>query len=64
LVKPLEVSEFLEVVADPNDADLTAALATADAVNLDGLVPSFVEHGMGATPNVTTIKYSEGNLVE
>ncbi|MFZ5877583.1 MAG: hypothetical protein ACOYXU_14450 [Nitrospirota bacterium] len=60
LVKPLEVSEFLEVVADPGTLDL----ATANAVNLDALAPNFVEHGMGATPNVTTVKYSEGNLVE
>jgi hypothetical protein len=60
VVKPLEVSEFLEVVADPGTLDLT----TANAVNLDALAPSFVEHGMGGMPNVTTVKYSEGNLVE
>ncbi len=60
LVKPLEVSEFLEVVADPGTLDLT----TANAVNLDALAPNFVEHNMGDTPNVTTVKYSEGNPVE
>ncbi len=60
LIKPMEVSEFLEVVADPGNLDLTAA----NAVNLDALAPDFVEHGMGAMPNVTTVKYSEGNLVE
>jgi hypothetical protein len=60
LIKPMEVSEFLEVVADPGNLDLTAA----NAVNLDALAPDFVEHGMGPMPNVTTVKYSEGNLVE
>lgn len=60
VVKPLEVSEFLAVVADPGTLDLT----TANAVDLDALAPNFVEHNMGATPNVTTVKYSEGNLVE
>lgn len=60
LIKPMEVSEFLAVVPDPGNLDLT----TANAVNLDALAPNFVEHGMGAMPNVTTVKYSEGNLVE
>jgi hypothetical protein len=60
LIKPLEVSEFLEVLsADPGGLDMTGA----NAVDLSS-VPNFVEHGMGATPNVTTVKYSEGNLVE
>ena len=58
LVKPLEVSQFLDVVADPGTLDLTNALA----VDL-GTVPVFVEHGMGAKPDVSVVKYSEGTLL-
>jgi hypothetical protein len=59
LVKPLEVSQFLEVVSDPGNLNIT----DADSVDLAS-VPVFVEHGMGAAPSVTGIKYSEGNLLE
>jgi len=56
--KQLQVSEFLRNIADPGNLDVTAAgaldLATA---------PSFVEHGMGALPDVP-LKYSEGNPVQ
>ncbi len=58
LIKPLEVSQFLDVVLDPGTLDLTAA----NAVDL-ATVPDFVEHGMGVKPDVTTVKYSEGNLL-
>ncbi len=61
LVKPLEVSEFLTVVADPGT--LGTAMTTAGVVDLL-TVPDFVEHGMGAMPSVMVPKYSEGNLVE
>ncbi|MFZ5863647.1 MAG: hypothetical protein ACOYXR_12485 [Nitrospirota bacterium] len=61
VIKPLEVSEFLEVVADPGT--LGAAMTSASAVDLD-TVPDFVEHGMGAMPSVDAPKYSEGNLIE
>lgn len=60
VIKPLEVSEFLTVVADP--LTLGSAMTTAAAVDLL-TVPNFVEHGMGTMPSVTTVKYSEGNLV-
>jgi hypothetical protein len=61
LIKPLEVSEFLEVVPDPGT--LGTAMTAAGAVDLS-TVPDFVDHGMGAMPSVTVPKYSEGNLIE
>ncbi len=60
-VKPLEISVFLaEVPAS------TAGLPTLDAANTVDLnsVPDFVDHGMGAMPENTTVKYSEGLPVE
>jgi hypothetical protein len=59
LIKPLEVSQYLNVVADPGDL----AIAVADGVDLS-TVPVFVEHGMGAKPDVSVVKYSEGKLIE
>lgn len=59
LIKPLEVSQFLNPVSDPGGLDITIA----DAVDLN-TVPDFVEHGMGTMPVVTVTKYSEGILVE
>ncbi|NOY85406.1 MAG: hypothetical protein GXO96_11420 [Nitrospirae bacterium] len=59
LIKPLEISQFLNPVSDPGGLDITIA----DAVDLS-TVPNFVEHGMGTIPVVTTTKYSEGVLVE
>jgi len=59
LIKPLEISQFLNPVSDPGGLGLT----NADAVDLD-TVPDFVEHDMGTMPVVTTTKYSEGVLVE
>jgi hypothetical protein len=59
LIKPLEVSQYLNVVADPGDLDITVA-ADVDLTT----VPVFVEHGMGAKPDVSVVKYSEGKLVE
>jgi hypothetical protein len=59
LIKPLEISEFLNVVADPGTLDITIA----DSVDL-ATVPNFVEHNMGPIPTVTGVKYSEGVLVQ
>ncbi len=61
-IKPLEISQFLNPVADPGGLDLSSG-SDADSVNL-GTVPDFVEHGMGTMPVVTTTKYSEGVLIE
>lgn len=62
LLKPLEISQFLNQVTDTIGLDLPD-ISEADTVDL-GTVPDFVEHGMGDMPEVTTVKYSEGNLVE
>jgi len=59
LLKPLEVSQYLNIVADPGDLDI----AVADGVDLT-TVPVFVEHNMGTKPDVSVVKYSEGNLLE
>lgn len=59
LIKPLEVSQFLDVISDPGTLDISIA----DAIDLNS-VPVFVEHGMGAMPTTTGVKYSEGILVE
>jgi len=61
LLKPLEVSQFLNAVSSATAGlpDITQA----DSVDLT-TVPDFVEHGMGDMPEVTTVKYSEGELVE
>ncbi len=59
LIKPLEVSQFLNIVTDPGSLDITVA----DAVDLNS-VPDFVEHDMGDMPVVVTAKYSEGLLIE
>lgn len=56
LIKPLEVSQFLDVVSTPS-AGLDISLA--DAVDL-ATVPDYVDHGMGPMPIVNLIKYSEG----
>ncbi len=59
LIKPLEVSEYLNPISDPGNLDLTLA------TNLDlSTVPTFVDPGMGDAPQVTGVKYSEGVLVE
>lgn len=59
LIKPLEVSQFLDVVPDPGTLDITVA----DSIDLN-TVPVFVDHGMGDMPATTGVKYSEGILVE
>ncbi len=58
LIKPLEVSQFLNPVTDPGTLDI----ATADSVDLS-TVPDYVEHGMGTMPKVNTVRYSEGILI-
>jgi hypothetical protein len=52
----------LVLVTDTTGLDLPD-LTSAEDVDLD-TVPDFVDHGMGDAPEVTTIKYSEGNLIE
>ncbi|MCG3114212.1 MAG: hypothetical protein LLH30_00870 [Candidatus Manganitrophus sp. SA1] len=59
LIKPLEVSQFLDVVSDPGTLDI----GVADDIDLN-TVPVFVEHNMGDMPETTGVKYSEGILVE
>ena len=61
LLKPLEVSQFLDLVSS-DTADLPD-ISQADSVDLS-TVPVFVEHEMGDMPEDTIIKYSEGDLVE
>lgn len=66
-IKPLETSVFLETVTatDISNAGGTVpALTLADGINLATAAPTYTEHNMGAIPTVTTIKYSEGVLVE
>ncbi len=62
LLKPLDISQFLTLVTDTTGLDLPD-ISQAEDVDLDS-VPDYVEHGMGDMPDVTTIKYSEGILVE
>jgi hypothetical protein len=62
VLKPLEISQFLNQLADTTGLDVPD-VAQADDVDLDS-VPDFEEHGMGAMPAVSTVKYSEGKLVE
>lgn len=60
LIKPLEVSQFLTLLSSaPEGLDISIA----DGVDL-ATVPNYVEHNMGAMPEVTVVKYSEGVLVE
>ena len=58
LFKPLQMNEYLAVIADAPELDLEPA-ATLDLQQ----VPSFVPHDMGDPPDVA-VKYSEGNLVQ
>ncbi len=61
-LKPLETSIFLAVV--PADTEGVPELNQADDINLDTEIPTFTDHGMGDMPEVSTVKYSEGVLVE
>jgi hypothetical protein len=64
VVKPLEISQFLNEVDEEDIAGADVPdISLADDVDLD-TVPDFVEHGMGAMPSVSIVKYSEGKLVE
>ncbi|MFH0924289.1 MAG: hypothetical protein V1872_01435 [bacterium] len=62
LLKPLKTSQFLTQVTDTTDKTLPE-ITQAESADLT-TVPDFVEHGMGTMPTTTTIKYSEGNLIE
>ena len=59
-VKPLETSVFLKEV--PATTAGVPSLADAATVDLSA-VPGFVDHGMGAKPQNTVLKYSEGTAV-
>ena len=61
LLKPLEVSQFLNPVS--SDTSGLPDITQADSVDLS-TVPVFVDHEMGDMPEDTTILYSEGELVE
>ena len=61
VLKPLEVSQFLEVVS--SDTAGLPDISQADNIDLS-TAPEFVEHGMGDMPEVSTVKYTEGKLVE
>jgi len=61
LLKPLEVSQFLDLVS--SDTAGLPDISQADSVDLS-TVPVFVDHEMGDMPEDTTIKYSEGEPVE
>ena len=62
ILKPLEISQFLVSVAEPDAAD-RPDISAADALNIDD-VPNYVEHNMGNPPaNVETL-YSEGLPIE
>lgn len=66
-IKPLETSVFLETVTATdigNAGGIVPVLTLADGINLATAVPTYNEHNMGNIPTVTTIKYSEGVLVE
>ncbi|MBU0729226.1 MAG: hypothetical protein KKE17_04510 [Proteobacteria bacterium] len=62
-LKPLDTSVFLAVVGDTTGLTLPD-VTQADAINLTTDVPDYTAHGMGTMPVVTTVKYSEGVLVE
>jgi hypothetical protein len=59
-IKPLEVSVFLAEV--PNTTAGIPDITQADTVSL-AAVPGFTPHGMGDKPTGTTVKYSEGKLI-
>ena len=60
-IKPLEISVFLDVV--PSNTAGVPDITSAASVDL-GTVPTFTNHGMGAKPTGTVVKYSEGKPVE
>ncbi len=60
-IKPLEISVFLAEV--PNNTAGVPDITSAASVDL-GTVPTFINHGMGAKPADTVVKYSEGKAVE
>ncbi|MBI3605782.1 MAG: hypothetical protein HY202_07140 [Nitrospirae bacterium] len=60
LVKPLSVSEFLNPISSYSG---TLDITQANTVDLN-TVPSLVNPNMGAMPSITTVKYSEGKLVQ
>ena len=66
-LKPMETSIFLEEVtaaAIEAAGGTVPGITEADSIDLTTDVPTFTDHEMGAMPEVTTVKYSEGVLVE
>src|SRR3569623_1151164 len=69
-IKPLEVSQFLDVVTSPATGKTFPDIAPANALDLSTVgLPSYVEYSMGDTPTKTDgneldVKFSEGNSVE
>jgi len=61
VLKPFDISQFLAVVPDTTSG--LPDISDSDVVDVAD-VPNFTEHGMGDMPVVTTVKYSEGKLVE
>lgn len=58
LFKPLQMNEYLSVISNPGDVDLTPA----DGLDLS-TVPTFVDAHIGNLPDVP-LKYSEGKLIQ
>ncbi len=57
VLKPLEVSQFLPLVANPTGT--LPNIALAEAVDLSA-VPDYADHGMGDMPTDVEVLYSEG----
>ena len=66
-VKPMEVSVFLRTLSEDDVAALPTDdvpdITQADAVALDDVVPSYVDHEMGDMPEDADVRYSEGKEV-
>jgi hypothetical protein len=62
LIKPLEVSVFLNPVTDTTGLTLPS-LAAAESLDLSTIL-TFQDPNLGAAPTVTGTKYSEGKLIQ
>lgn len=62
LIKPLEVSVFLDVVTDTTGLTLPS-LTAAENVDLS-TIPAFSDPSLGTAPTVTGTKYTEGKLIQ
>jgi hypothetical protein len=63
LIRPLQITEFLNPITTYsgtlNPSTVIADLSTVPTVDTSGIIPE-----MTTVPSITTIKYSEGNLVQ